>query len=92
MGRQNKKCNCAGKSGRRKNNAETEKEEEKKLVWPVAKKELPSEGSSRMNGKWDESLRQEKISDDRQHYDKGLYEDTKRRAEKRVEWRMLSLQ
>ena len=31
------------------------------------------------------------MSDDIRHYD-GLCEDTKRKAEKRVEWRMLSLQ
>ena len=64
MDRQNKKCNCARKSGRRKNNAGTDKEEEKKLAAPLAMKELPAEGCSRR----EESLRQ-KISDDR-HYDK----------------------
>ena len=32
MNRQNKKCSCARKSGRRKNNAGTDKEEEKKLA------------------------------------------------------------
>ena len=62
------------------------------MAGPLAKKELPAEGCSRRHGKWEKSSRQRKISDDRQHYDKGLYEDTKRRAEKRVEWRMLSLQ
>ena len=31
-----KKCSCATKSGRRKNNAETDKEEEKKLAGPLA--------------------------------------------------------
>ena len=37
--RQNiKKCSCARKSGRRKNNAETDKEEEKKLVRPLDNK------------------------------------------------------
>ena len=46
MGRQNKKCSCARKSGRRKNNARTDKQEEKKLVGPLAKKELPAEGCS----------------------------------------------
>ena len=35
---------CARKSGRRKNNAVTDKEEEKKLAEPLAKKELPTEG------------------------------------------------
>ena len=35
-----KKCSCARKSGRRKNNAGTDKEEEKKLAGTLAKKEL----------------------------------------------------
>ena len=35
------------KSGRRKNNAGTDKEEEKKLAGRLAKKELPAEGCSR---------------------------------------------
>ena len=47
MDRQNKKCNCAKKTGTRKNNAVTYKEEEKKLAEPLAKKELPAEGYSR---------------------------------------------
>ena len=34
-------------SGRRKNNAGTDKEEEKKLSGPLAKMELPAEGCSR---------------------------------------------
>ena len=48
----------------------TDKEEEKKLAGPLAKKELPAEGCSRRNGKWEESSRQKTISDERQHYDK----------------------
>ena len=47
MDRQNKKCSCARKSGRIKNNAGTDKEEKKKLAGPLAKKELPAEGCSR---------------------------------------------
>ena len=62
-----------------------------KLAGPLANKELPAEGCSRRNGKWEESSRQKKISDDIQQVN-GLYEDAKRKAEKRVEWRMLSLQ
>ena len=68
MDRQNKKCSCAGKSGRRKNNARTDKKEKKKLAGPLAKKELPDEGCSRRNGKGEESSRQKMISDDRQHH------------------------
>ena len=84
MDRQNKKCSCARKSGRRMNNAGTDKEEEKKLVEPLAKKELPAEGCSRRNGKREECSRQKKISSDRHIMIIGLYEDTKRKAEKRV--------
>ena len=51
--RQNKKCCCTIKSGRRKNNAGTDKEEEKKLAGPLAKKELPAEGCSRRNVKFE---------------------------------------
>ena len=40
--RQNKKFSCAGKSGTMKNNAGTDKEEEKKLAGPLPKKELPA--------------------------------------------------
>ena len=70
MNRQIKKCSCARKSGRRKNSAGTDKEEEKKLAGLLAKNELHSKGCSRRNGKREESSRQKKISDDRQHYDK----------------------
>ena len=70
MDRQNKKCICARKSGRRKNNARTDKEQENKLAGPLAKKVLSSEGCPRMNGQREEISRQKKISDDRQHYDK----------------------
>ena len=64
-----KKCSRARKSGRRKYNAGTDKEKEKKLAGPLAEKELPAEGCSKRYGKWEESSRQ-KISDDRQHYEK----------------------
>ena len=57
MDRQNIKCSCARKSGRRKNNAGTDKEEENKLAGSLAKKEMPAEGCSRRYGKWEESLR-----------------------------------
>ena len=69
MDRQNKKCSCAIKRGRRKNNAGNDKEE-KKLARPLGKKELPAEGCFKKNGKRDESSRQKKIYDDRQHHDK----------------------
>ena len=90
MDRQNIKCSCARKSGRRKNNAGTDKEE-KKLAVPLAKKELSAEGCSRRNGKGKEvrGVRYQMIDNIMIN---GLYEDMKRKAEKRVELRMLSLQ
>ena len=88
MDRQNKKCSWAIKRRIKKNNAETDKKEEKKLAGPLVKKELPAEGRSRRNGK----RRQEKISDDRQYYGKWTIRRYERKAEKRVEWKMLSLQ
>ena len=42
-----KECSCATKSGRRKNNTGTDKEEQKKLAGPLAKKEPPAELCSR---------------------------------------------
>ena len=52
-----KKCSCARKSARSKNNAGTDKEEEKKLAGPLAKKELTAEGCFRRNVKREESSR-----------------------------------
>ena len=69
MDRQKKKCSCARKSGRRMNNDGTD-EGEDKLAGPLAKKELLVEGCSRRNDKHEESSRQKKTSNDRQHYDK----------------------
>ena len=70
MGKKNKKFRCARKSGKRKNNAGADKEEEKKLARTLAKKEVPTVGCSRRNFKWGECSRQKKISDGKQHYDK----------------------
>ena len=65
MDRKNKKCSCARKSGRRKNNAGTDKVEEKKLAGPLAKMELPAEGCCSRNGEREEGSPQNKTSDDR---------------------------
>ena len=65
-----KKCSCARKSGRRKDNATTYKEEEKKLAGPPGKKELTAEGCSRRNDKLEECSWRKEISDNRQHYGK----------------------
>ena len=46
MDRQNKNCSCARKSGRRKNNEWTHKEEKRKLAGPLAMEKLPAEGFS----------------------------------------------
>ena len=72
MDGQNTKCSCARKSGRKKDNTGTDKEEEKKLAGPLVRKELPAEGCSGRYGNWEESSRQKKISDDRQHHDKRI--------------------
>ena len=68
------------------------KKEEKKLAGTLAKKELPAEGCSRRDGKWEEGSRQENISDDRQHYDKWTVRRYENVGYKREEWKMLSLQ
>ena len=61
-----KKCNCARKKGRRKNNAGTDKEEENKLAGPLAKRNclLKDALEGMINGKKFRSRR----SDDRQHH------------------------
>ena len=91
MERQYKKCSCGKRSGRRKNNAGTDKEEEKKLAGPLAKKELSAEGCSRRNGKG-KKVRGTRYQMIDNIMTNRLYENTKRKAEKRGDWRMLSLQ
>ena len=64
---------------------------ERNLAGPLAKKELPAEGCSEgmvSNGKKVRGRRRYQMIDNIMI--NGLYEDTKRKAEKRVEWRMLS--
>ena len=58
------------------------------MAAPLAKKELPAEGM--VNGKKVRGRRRYQMIDN--IMTSGLYEDTKRKVEKRVEWRMLSLQ
>ena len=70
------KCSRAGKSGGWKNIAGTDKEEEKKLAGPLPKKVC---GRRRY-----QMIENFMIN--------GLYADMKRKVEKRVVWRMLSLQ
>ena len=57
----------------------------------MAKKQLSAEGCSRRNGKGKE-VRGERYQMIDNFTINGVYEDTKRKAEKRVEWRRLSLQ
>ena len=92
MYRKNKKCSCVRKSGRRKNNAGTDKEEEKKLARALAKYELSAKVCSRRNGKREEVRGRRRYQMIDNIMINGLYEDTKSKAEERVEWRMLSLQ
>ena len=61
------------------------------MAGPLAKKELSAEGCSRRNGKG-KKVRGERYQMIDNFMINGLYEDTKRKAENRVEWRMLSLQ
>ena len=63
-----------------------------KLAGPLAKKQLPAEGCCKgmVNGKKVRGRRRYQMIDNIMV--NGLYEDTKRKVEKRVEWRMLSLQ
>ena len=70
-------------------NAGTDKEE-RKLAGPLAKKKLSVEGYSRRNGKG-KKVRGRRYQMIDNFMINGLYEDTKRKAENRVEWRRLSL-
>ena len=62
------------------------------MAGSLAKKQLPAEECSRRNGKREEGSKQKKISDDRQHHNKWNVCRQVNKAEKRVEWRKLSLQ
>ena len=92
MDRQNKKCSCARKSGNRKENDRTDKEEEKKLAGPLAQKELLLKDALQgvVNGKKVCGRRRYQMIDN--IMTNGLHADTKGKAERKVEWRMLSLQ
>ena len=67
----------------------TDQEEEKKLAWPLAKRNclLKDAVEGVVNGKKVRGRRRYQMIDNIMI--NGLYEDTKRKAEKRVEWRML---
>ena len=67
----------------------TDKEEEKKLAGTLAKKELPTEGCSRRNGKRKRVRGRRKYQMIDNIMSNRLYEDTKRKAGKRVQWRMM---
>ena len=91
MYRQNKNCSCTRKSGRKKNNAGTDEEEKKWLGHWLGRNCLLKDALEGMvNGK--------KFLDRRRYLMidtimiNGLSADTKRTAEKRVEWRIMSLQ
>ena len=86
-----KKCSCARNSGWRKDTAGTDKEEEKKLSGPLVKKELSAEGHSRRNGEG-KKVRGRRYQMIDNFMINGLYEDTKRKAGKRIKWKRFSLQ
>ena len=92
MYRKIKKCSCAGKSGRRKNNAGTDKQEEKKLLghWLRRNCLLKDALEGMVNRKEVSRRRRCQMIDNIMI--NGLYADTKWKTEKRVEWSMLSLQ
>ena len=79
--RQNKKCSCARKSGKRKNNAVTDTEEEKKLTGPLAKWKclLKDALEGMVSGKNVRGRRRYQMIDNIMI--NGLYEDTKTKAE-----------
>ena len=84
-------CSFAGKSGTRKNNAGTDKEEEKKLLEPWLRRNclLKDALEGMVYGKKVRCRRRYQMIDN--IIINELYADTVRKAEKRVEWRMLSL-
>ena len=80
---------CARKSGRRKNNAGTGKEEATKLAGTLRRNCLLNDALEGMvNGKKVRGRRSYQMIHNILINE--LYADTKRKAEKRVEWRMLS--
>ena len=83
--RQNKTCRLARKNGRRKNNAGTDKEEEKKLAvhWLKRNCLLMDALEAMVNGKKLRGRRRYPMIDN--IMTNGLYEDKKKKAEKRVE-------
>ena len=92
MDRQNKKCNSARKSGEGRIMLElTMKRKRNWLGYCLRKNCLLKDVLEGMvNGKKVRGTRRYQMIDNTMI--NGLYEDTKRKAEKRVEWRMLSLQ
>ena len=89
--RQNKKCSCARKRGRRKNNAGKDKEEKRYWLGHWLRRNCrPKDALEGMvNGKKVRGRRRYQMIDNIMINE--LYADTKRTAEKRVEWRMLSV-
>ena len=86
-----KKLSCTRKSGRRKNNAELIRKRKINWVghWLRRNCLLKDTLEGMVSGKKVRDRRRYQIIDNMIN---GLYEDTKRKAEERVECRMLSLQ
>ena len=83
MDRQNKICNCARKNGRGKNNAGTDKEEERLSHWLRRNCLLKDALEGMVNEEEVCGRRRYQMIDNIMI--NGLYEDTKKKAEKRVE-------
>ena len=92
MDKQNKKCGCTRKSGRKKNIAGTDKKRKRNWLghWLRRNCLLKDALEGMVNGKKLRCRRRYRMRDNITI--NGLYEDTKGKAEKRVEWGMLSLQ
>ena len=92
MDRQNKKCSCSRKVGEERIMLELIKKKKRNWLGHWLRKNcLPKDALEGMvNGKEVHGRRRYQMIDNIMI--NGLYEDTKRKAEKRVEWRILSLQ
>ena len=90
MDRQNKNAVVLERAGERRIMLELIKRRRRNWLGHWIRR-VSAEGCSRRNRKRKECSRQKKISDDNIMIN-GLYKDTKRKAEKRVDWRVVSLQ
>ena len=90
MDRQIKKCICARKSGRKRTKAGTKRKRNWLGHWLRRNCLLKDALEGMVKGKKVQGRKRYQMIDIIMI--NGLYADTKRKAEKRLEWRMLSLQ